>query len=133
MAVQWNVNGAQWTQSINTLHQYQQNQIKVIQDYRKANRKSVTIIIGNRSKISVINRRQCYPGLCRKKNVLLTKYPPWSGQSLQFYQLTQISRNVVNFVYIKNMQSYHTQTLNTYWINVLKLYQMPPPKRVFIE
>ena len=51
---------------------------------------------------------------CGKKKVLSTKYPPWNGQSLQFYQVTQISRNVINFVYMKNMQSLHTQIRKTY-------------------
>ena len=58
MTVQWTVNAVQSTQSINALHQYQQNQIKVVQDYLKTNGKSVIITIENRSEKNVINRKQ---------------------------------------------------------------------------
>ena len=58
MTVQWTVNAVQSTQSINALHQHQQNQIKVVQDYLKTNGKSVIITIENRSEKNVINRKQ---------------------------------------------------------------------------
>ena len=58
MTVQWTVNAVQSTQSINALQQYQQNQIKVVQDYLKTNGKSVIITIENRSEKNVINRKQ---------------------------------------------------------------------------
>ena len=58
MTVQWTVNAVQSTQSINALHQYQQNQIKVVQDYLKMNGKNVIITIENRSEKNVINRKQ---------------------------------------------------------------------------
>ena len=58
MTVQWTVNAVQSTQSINALHQYQQNQIKVVQDYLKMNGKNVIITIENCSEKNVINRKQ---------------------------------------------------------------------------
>ena len=58
MTVQWTVNAVKSTLYINALHQYQQNQIKVVQDYLKTNGKSVIITIENRSEKNVINRKQ---------------------------------------------------------------------------
>ena len=66
MTVQWTVNAVQSTQSINALHQYQQNQIKVVQDYLKMNGKNVIITIENRSEKNVINRKHRYPVMCEK-------------------------------------------------------------------
>ena len=72
---------------------------------------TITITIENISETNVLNWKQCYPGMCGKQNVLSIKCHPRNGQSLQFSQLTQISRNLVNFFYIKNMQSLHIQIL----------------------
>ena len=39
-------------------------------------RKKRYYIIENRYEANVINRKQYYPVMCEKQNVLLTKYPP---------------------------------------------------------
>ena len=72
------------------LHQYQQNPIKVIYigfSEDKWKKRYYNHRIESRYETNAIDRKQCYPVMCGKQNVISTKYHPWYSNITKRCQL----------------------------------------------